>query len=225
VFKASFDKANRTSVKSYRGLTLEESLVEFSRIKETYGLPVITDIHEPAQAAPLSRVVDVLQIPAFLCRQTDLVVAAAETQTWVMIKKGQFVAPHDIGPIVEKFIGSGNRKLMICDRGFSFGYNRLINDMGGLYEMRGYGVPICFDATHSVQEPGANKSGSGGHPHQIPALARAAVAVGIDALFMEVHPRPSQAMSDASTVFPLQDLMQLIQKLVQIDRLVKSEDI
>ncbi len=222
IFKASFDKANRTSLNSYRGLSLAEGLREFQRIKQTYRLPVITDVHEREQVAPVAEVADILQIPAFLCRQTDLILAAAATGKWVMIKKGQFLAPHDVGPIIKKFKSSGNELLMLCDRGFSFGYNRLINDMGGLHEMRGFGVPVCFDATHSVQEPGAAKDRTGGHPEQIPALARAAVAVGIDALFMETHPRPHEALSDANTVFPLSDLAPLIAQLVKLDRLVKS---
>ncbi len=222
VFKASFDKANRTSISSYRGEGLDQSIKEFDRIKSTYDIPVISDIHTAEQAHELKDILDILQVPAFLCRQTDMIVAAANTQKVVMIKKGQFIAPHDIEPIVNKFKSAGNNNLIVCDRGYTFGYNRLINDFGGLYEMRKQNTATAFDATHSVQEPGAKKNKSGGHPVEIPALVRAACSVGIDALFMETHPNPEKAMSDATTVFPLELLSKLIENAVSLHNAVRQ---
>ena len=196
LFKASFDKANRSSVKSFRGPGIDEGLATLAKIKNSFGLPVVTDIHEAYQARPCAEVADILQIPAFLCRQTDLLVACAETGKTVNIKKGQFMAPEDMRCAIEKVQDSGNDKVMLTERGTSFGYHNLVVDMRGLATMRGFGVPVVFDATHSVQLPGGLGNASGGQREFIRPLARAAAAVGIDVLFTEVHPEPAKALSD-----------------------------
>ena len=216
VFKASFDKANRTSAESYRGPGIEEGLRILGRVKAETGLPVLTDIHEAAQAAPCAQVCDVLQIPAFLCRQTDLLVAAARTGRTVNVKKGQFVSPGEMRHAVEKVRGAGNPRVMLTERGASFGYQNLVVDMRSLVVLRGFGCPVVFDATHSVQLPGAAGGSSGGQREFIEPLARAAVAVGVDGLFLEVHDNPARARSDAATQYALDDLPRLLKRLLAI---------
>ena len=210
VFKASFDKANRTSINAFRGPGLEAGLAMLAEVKEKYGVPVVTDVHEPQQCAPVSEVADILQIPAFLCRQTDLLLAAAKTGRPVNVKKGQFLAPEDMAAVVKKLESTGNERIMLTDRGTSFGYHNLVVDMRGLAIMRNLGCPVCFDATHSVQLPGGNGTSSGGNREFVPPLARAAAAVGIDVLFMEVHPHPEKALSDGANSLALKDLRQLL---------------
>jgi 2-dehydro-3-deoxyphosphooctonate aldolase (KDO 8-P synthase) len=209
VFKASFDKANRTSVTSYRGPGLQEGLATLEKIRDRLGVPVLSDIHEPAQAAPAARVLDCLQIPAFLCRQTDLVVAAAGTGKPLNIKKGQFVSPQEMQFAVAKAKQAGNEKVLLCERGTFFGYGRLVNDFTGLAIMRQW-APVVFDVTHSTQEPGVAGGVSGGNRHFTPLLARAAVAAGCDALFLEIHDDPARAKSDAATVWPVERLEPLL---------------
>ncbi|MDW8107568.1 MAG: 3-deoxy-8-phosphooctulonate synthase [Armatimonadota bacterium] len=221
IFKASFDKANRTSHESFRGLGLEEGLEVLARVRREFGVPVTTDIHESWQAEPVAQVVDLLQIPAFLCRQTDLLAAAARTGKPVNVKKGQFLAPWDVGNIISKLQAFGARGILITERGVSFGYNTLIVDMAGLPIMRGFGVPVVFDATHSAQRPGGAGTHSGGNREAIEPLARAAVAVGVDALFMEVHPDPSRALSDAATQYPLERMEPLLRRLLAIHAAVR----
>ena len=206
VFKASFDKANRSSVSTYRGPGLKEGLRILAGLKQATGLRILTDIHEPAQAEAAAEVVDILQIPAFLCRQTDLLVAAGRTGRTVNIKKGQFVAPHDIGHAAEKVASTGNTDIILTERGSSFGYNNLVVDMRGLVVMRRFGFPVVFDATHSVQLPGAAGTSSGGAPEFIEPLARAAVAVGVDGVFVEVHEAPERALSDGANALRLERL-------------------
>ncbi len=218
IFKASFDKANRTAHDSFRGGGLEAGLEVLARIRREFGVPVTTDIHESWQATPTAQAVDLLQIPAFLCRQTDLLRAAAQTGKPVNVKKGQFLAPWDTGNIVEKLRAFGAAGVLLTERGTSFGYNTLIVDMAGLPMMRGFGAPVVFDATHSVQRPGGAGKQSGGDRSAIEPLARAAVAVGIDALFMEVHPDPPRALSDAATQYPLEQVELLLQRLLAIHR-------
>jgi len=210
VFKASFDKANRTSINAFRGPGLEAGLAMLAEVKEKYGVPVVTDVHEPQQCAPVAEVADILQIPAFLCRQTDLLLAAAKTGRPVNVKKGQFLAPEDMAAVVKKLESTGNERIMLTDRGTSFGYHNLVVDMRGLAIMRNLGCPVCFDATHSVQLPGGNGTSSGGNREFVPPLARAAAAVGIDVLFMEVHPHPEKALSDGANSLALKDLRQLL---------------
>jgi 2-dehydro-3-deoxyphosphooctonate aldolase (KDO 8-P synthase) len=222
VFKASFDKANRTSLRSYRGPGLEKGLEILARVKREVGVPVLSDVHEPAQAAPAAEVLDVLQIPAFLCRQTDLLVAAAATGRALNVKKGQFLAPEDVGPIVEKVRSTGNRRLLLTERGTSFGYHNLVVDMRSLPILRSFEVPVVFDATHSVQMPGGQGDRSGGQPEFIEPLARAAAAVGIDALFVEVHDDPSRALSDASTALPLERLGPLLERVRAVDAALRQ---
>ncbi len=222
VFKASFDKANRTSLRSYRGPGLEKGLEILARVKREVGVPVLSDVHEPVQAAPAAEVLDVLQIPAFLCRQTDLLVAAAATGRALNVKKGQFLAPEDLGPIVEKVRSTGNRRLLLTERGTSFGYHNLVVDMRSLPILRSFEVPVVFDATHSVQMPGGQGDRSGGRPEFIEPLARAAAAVGIDALFVEVHDDPSRALSDASTALPLERLGPLLEKVRAVDAALRQ---
>lgn len=218
VFKASFDKANRTSLHSFRGPGLEEGLRVLAEVKQHTGLPLTTDIHEPWQAERAAEVVDLLQIPAFLCRQTDLLVAAARTGKPVNVKKGQFMAPWDMRHVVEKLQTSGAQGVMLTERGASFGYNTLVVDFTSLPQMRALGVPVVFDATHSVQLPAGAGSRSGGRREFIPHLVRAAVAVGVDALFMEVHPDPEKGLSDPATMFPLSDLEVLFTQAMAIRR-------
>jgi len=216
VFKASFDKANRSSAASYRGPGLVEGLKILAEVKRQTGLPILTDIHEPQHAWPAAEVADILQIPAFLCRQTDLLVEAGRTGRIVNIKKGQFVAPLDMRHAVEKVAGTGNGKVVLTERGNSFGYNNLVVDMRGLAQMRSLGVPVVFDATHSVQLPGAQGATSGGAPQFIPVLARAATAAGIDGVFLEVHDNPAQALSDGANALPLKELRALAGALRRI---------
>ena len=223
IFKASFDKANRTSGAAYRGRGLEEGLAILAAIRGEFDVPVLTDIHESWQAKPVAEVADVLQIPAFLCRQTDLLVAAAETGKCINVKKGQFLAPWDMANVVMKVTEAGNENLLLTERGVSFGYNSLIVDMTALPQMRALGCPVCFDATHSVQQPGATGASTGGRREMIPYLARAAAAVGIDALFLEVHPNPEKGLSDAATMLPLADLRGLLQSVCEIDRLIRAD--
>ncbi|MBS1705679.1 MAG: 3-deoxy-8-phosphooctulonate synthase [Armatimonadetes bacterium] len=216
IFKASFDKANRTSARSTRGMGLEEGLGHLNAVKERFGLPTTTDIHESEQAFPVSESVDLLQIPAFLCRQTDLLAAAAATGKPVNVKKGQFLAPWDAKNIVDKLVAAEANGIMLTERGTSFGYNALVVDMPGLETMRSFGVPVCFDATHSAQRPGGQGESTGGVRDSIPAMTRAAVAVGIDALFLEVHPDPANALSDAATQWPLNQAKVLLSQVAAI---------
>ena len=222
VYKSSFDKANRTSASSARGLGLDAALPIFAEIKQTLGLPVITDVHEPEQCAAVAEVVDVLQIPAFLCRQTDLLLAAAATGKVVNVKKGQFLAPWDMKNVVAKLCGAGNRKVLITERGVSFGYNTLVSDMRSIPIMAETGAPVIFDATHSVQQPGGQGDKSGGERRFVAVLARAAVAVGVAGLFIETHQDPDSAPSDGPNMVPLKELESLLAELVAIDHLVKS---
>ena len=222
VFKASFDKANRTSIDSFRGPGLAEGLDILAQVRETTGLPVLTDVHEPGQAGPAAEVVDALQIPAFLVRQTDLVIAAGKTGKPVNLKKAQFMAPADMAHPVQKLASTGNRDALLTERGTFFGYNDLVVDFRSLAVMRELGYPVIFDATHSVQKPGGLGSASGGDQNFIPALARASVAFGVDGVFMEVHPDPPRALSDAQTQFPLAELEQLLVELLEIHRAKKA---
>jgi 2-dehydro-3-deoxyphosphooctonate aldolase (KDO 8-P synthase) len=220
IFKASFDKANRTSLSSYRGPGLDEGLRTLEAVKAKTGLPLLTDIHEPAQATPVAEVVDVLQIPAFLCRQTDLLVAAARTGRPVNVKKGQFLAPRDMRHVVNKLQEAGNTQILLTERGTTFGYNNLVVDMRGLPMMRELGYPVIFDVTHSLQLPGAGEGVTGGLAEYIPPLARAGVAAGVDGVFMEVHENPARARSDAANALALPQLEPLLLTLVEIDRIV-----
>jgi 2-dehydro-3-deoxyphosphooctonate aldolase (KDO 8-P synthase) len=220
VFKASFDKANRTSVASFRGPGLEEGLRVLEAVKVRTGLPVLTDIHEPAQASPAAEVVDVLQIPAFLCRQTDLLVAAARTGKPVNVKKGQFLAPRDMRHVVNKLVEAGAERILLTERGTTFGYNNLVVDMRGLPMMRELGYPVIFDVTHSLQLPGAGDGVTGGLAEYIQPLAQAGVGAGVDGVFMEVHDNPAQARSDAANALRLDLLEPLLRRLMAIDRIV-----
>lgn len=222
VYKSSFDKANRTSASSARGIGLAEALPILQEVKERFGVPVTTDVHEIEQCAPAARVVDILQIPAFLCRQTDLVVAAAQTGRIVNVKKGQFLAPWDMVNVSSKVTGAGNPNVMVTERGASFGYNTLVSDMRALPIMaETTGAPVIFDATHSVQQPGGKGTTSGGQREFVPVLARAAVAVGVAGLFIETHPDPDRAPSDGPNMVPLAELEPLLAELVEIDRIAK----
>ncbi len=222
VFKASYDKANRSSARSFRGLGMKEGLSILRQIKDEVGAPVITDIHETHQADEAARVADVLQIPAFLCRQTDLLRAAAATGRAVNVKKGQFLAPLDVRNIIEKIEAAGNRRIMITERGVSFGYNNLVVDMRAFPMMRQFGYPVVFDATHSLQLPGGLGDATGGQREYIEHLARAAVACGVDGLFMEVHDNPPMALSDAATQFALDKLEPLLETLLKIHELTRT---
>lgn len=223
VFKTSFDKANRTSARGQRGMGLKAALPVFAEIRETAGLPVLTDVHEAEQCAAVAEVVDVLQIPAFLCRQTDLLVAAAKTGRAVNVKKGQFLAPWDMVNVVAKVTESGNPNVMVTERGASFGYNTLVSDMRALPIMaQSIGAPVIFDATHSVQQPGGKGASSGGQREFVPVLARAAVAVGVAGVFIETHPDPDNAPSDGPNMVPLTDFPALIAELQGFDRLAKA---
>jgi len=221
VYKSSFDKANRTSAGSARGLGLKEALPIFAEVRETIGLPVVTDVHEPGQCAAAAEAVDVLQIPAFLCRQTDLLVAAAKTGKTVNVKKGQFLAPWDMRHVVAKVVGAGNPNVLVTERGVSFGYNTLVSDMRALPILAETGAPVIFDATHSVQQPGGQGTSSGGERRFVPVLARAAVAVGVAGLFIETHQDPDHAPSDGPNMVPLKELAPLLGELMEIDRLTK----
>lgn len=223
VYKTSFDKANRTSGRSVRGLGLKAALPIFAEIRERVGLPVLTDVHEAAQCAPVAEAVDVLQIPAFLCRQTDLLVAAARTGRVVNIKKGQFLAPWDMKNAVDKITAAGNGDVLVTERGVSFGYNTLVSDMRALPILaRTIGAPVIFDATHSVQQPGGQGTASGGEREFVPVLARAAIAVGVAGLFIETHQDPDKAPSDGPNMLPLSQMESLLRKLVEFDRLAKN---
>jgi 2-dehydro-3-deoxyphosphooctonate aldolase (KDO 8-P synthase) len=223
VYKTSFDKANRTSDKSARGIGLDQALAIFAEIRERVGVPVLTDVHEAAQCARVAEAVDVLQIPAFLCRQTDLLVAAAKTGRVVNVKKGQFLAPWDMKHVVAKLTGAGNRNVLVTERGASFGYNTLVSDMRALPILaREIGAPVIFDATHSVQQPGGQGTTSGGQREFVPVLARAAVAVGVAGVFIETHQDPDQAPSDGPNMIAFKDLEALIQMLQEFDRVAKT---
>jgi len=222
VYKTSFDKANRTSGAGARGLGLDQALAIFAEIRATLGLPVLTDVHEAAQCARVAAVVDVLQIPAFLCRQTDLLVAAAQTGRVVNVKKGQFLAPWDMANVVAKITGAGNANVLVTERGASFGYNTLVSDMRALPILARTGAPVIFDATHSVQQPGGQGTASGGEREFAPVLARAAVAVGVAGVFIETHQDPDRAPSDGPNMLPLRDMEALLRRLVAFDRLAKG---
>ena len=222
VFKASFDKANRTSINSFRGPGLEKGLEILSRVKSKYNLPIATDIHEPWQCKEASKVIDILQIPAFLCRQTDLLIAAAETGKAVNIKKGQFLAPWDMKNVIKKFEEVGNPNIMLCERGTTFGYNNLVVDMRALLEMRKLGYPIVFDATHSVQIPGGQGETTGGNREYVYPLMRSAAAIGIDGIFAEVHPDPDNAMSDGPNMLRLDKIEEVLKSVKKFDDIVKN---
>ncbi len=222
IYKSSYDKANRTSLSSFRGPGIEEGLRILAKVRQEIGVPVLTDVHEKEQVALVKESVDVLQIPAFLCRQTDFVIAVAQSGKVVNIKKGQFLAPWDVRNIVEKIVSTGNEQVMITERGVSFGYNNLVSDMRSLVVLRDLGYPVVFDVTHSLQLPGGLGKASGGERRYIAALARAAVAVGIDALFMEVHEDPDRALSDGPNSLPLKELEGLLKQVKEIDGLTKG---
>jgi 2-dehydro-3-deoxyphosphooctonate aldolase (KDO 8-P synthase) len=224
IFKASYDKANRTSVTSFRGPGLTKGLGILARVKDELGLPVISDVHQVTDVAPAAKVLDVLQIPAFLCRQTDLLVAAAQTGKPVNIKKGQFMAPWDMGQAVDKVFSTGNRRVLLTERGAMFGYNNLVVDFRSLPIMRGLGCPVVLDVTHSIQLPGGQGTCSGGQREYIPLLARAGVAAGVDALFMEVHPDPNCALCDGPNSLPLAEVLPLWRKLAALHRLVREQE-
>ena len=221
IYKTSFDKANRTSLKGKRGMGLEKSLPIFDKIRKEVGLPVLTDVHTAEQCSIVADHVDVLQIPAFLCRQTDLLIAAAKTGKIINVKKGQFLAPWDMANLIKKIEESGNKNILITERGASFGYNTLVSDMRALPIMSKFGFPIVFDATHSVQQPGGMGEKSGGQREFVPYLARAAIAVGVGAIFMETHEDPDNAPSDGPNMVPLNEVKALLKKLTEIDKLVK----
>jgi len=222
VYKTSFDKANRTSSKSARGIGLDAALPIFAEIRDTLKIPVLTDVHDAEQCARLAQAVDVLQIPAFLCRQTDLLIAAAKTGKIVNVKKGQFLAPWDMANVVEKITGAGNKNVLVTERGVSFGYNTLVSDMRALPILaRTIGAPVIFDATHSVQQPGGQGTSSGGEREFVPVLARAAVAVGVAGVFIETHQDPDHAPSDGPNMMPLNEMEPLLRTLVEFDRLAK----
>ena len=221
IYKTSFDKANRTSLKGKRGMGLEKSLPIFDKIRKEVGLPVLTDVHTAEQCSIVADHVDVLQIPAFLCRQTDLLIAAAKTGKIINVKKGQFLAPWDMANVIKKIEESGNKNILITERGASFGYNTLVSDMRALPIMSRFGFPIVFDATHSVQQPGGMGEKSGGQREFVPYLARAAIAVGVGAIFMETHEDPDNAPSDGPNMVPLNEVKVLLKKLTEIDKLVK----
>jgi 2-dehydro-3-deoxyphosphooctonate aldolase (KDO 8-P synthase) len=222
IYKTSFDKANRTSANSPRGIGMELGLPIMAEVRETTGLPVLTDVHTAEQCRPVAEVVDVLQIPAFLSRQTDLLVAAGETGRAVNVKKGQFLAPWDMKNVVAKIASTGNHNVLQCERGASFGYNTLVSDMRALPVMAANGYPVVFDATHSVQQPGGQGTTSGGERQYVPVLARAAVAVGVAAVFIETHPDPDKAPSDGPNMVPLRQLPALLEELMAFDRLAKA---
>lgn len=222
VFKASFDKANRSSIDSFRGPGIEEGLQILAQIKKDLGVPVVTDLHETIQVEKVAEVADILQIPAFLCRQTDLVYEAALTGRTVNVKKGQFLAPWDMKNVVKKVEDAGNKNLLLTERGSSFGYNTLVTDMRGIAIMRSLGYPVVMDATHSVQIPGGQGTSSGGQSEFVPHMARAAAAVGVDALFLEVHPNPAEALSDGPNMVKLDNLEKLLADVIAIDKIVRG---
>jgi 2-dehydro-3-deoxyphosphooctonate aldolase (KDO 8-P synthase) len=223
VFKASYDKANRSSLATERGLGLEMGLEILSRIRDEFGCPILTDVHDPAHCAPAGEICDVIQIPAFLCRQTDLLLAAGKTGRAINVKKGQFLAPWDMVNVAQKIASTGNTNIMLCDRGTSFGYNTLVSDFRGLPIMARTGYPVVFDATHSVQQPGGQGQTSGGQREFAPVLARAAVAVGVSALFIETHQDPDNAPSDGPNMIPIDKMAALIRQLRALDDLTKAQ--
>jgi 2-dehydro-3-deoxyphosphooctonate aldolase (KDO 8-P synthase) len=225
IYKTSYDKANRTSLDGARGVGMKSALAVFAEIRETFGLPVLTDVHAPDQCGPVAEVVDVLQIPAFLCRQTDLLMAAAATGRAINVKKGQFLAPWDMANVVEKIRRSGNDSVMVCERGSSFGYNTLVSDMRALPILTRTGCPVVFDATHSVQQPGGQGTSSGGQREFAPVLARAAVAVGVAAVFIETHPDPDRAISDGPNMISFEQLPEVVEVLLRFDRLAKENPV
>lgn len=225
IYKSSFDKANRTSLDSPRGMGLSEGLPILADVRETHGCPVLTDIHLPEHCIPVAEVVDVLQIPAFLSRQTDLIVAAAETGRALNVKKGQFLAPWDMVNVVRKAEAAGNNRVMVCERGASFGYNTLVSDMRALPILAQTGCPVVFDATHSVQQPGGQGAVSGGQREFVPVLARAAMAIGVAAVFMETHQDPDSAPSDGPNMVPIKNLAAILETLVEIDRIAKANPV
>jgi len=222
VYKTSFDKANRTSINSARGLGMEDGLPILAEVRDTIGIPVVTDVHDASQCAPVAEAVDVLQIPAFLCRQTDLLVAAARTGRAMNVKKGQFLAPWDMKNVLAKIEAAGNRNVLLCERGVSFGYNTLVSDMRSLPILAETGCPVVFDATHSVQQPGGQGTASGGERKFVSVLARAAAAIGVAAVFMETHQDPDRAPSDGPNMIPLKQMPALIEELMEFDRIAKS---
>ncbi len=222
IYKSSFDKANRTAAESPRGIGIDEGLAILEAVRDAHGCPVLTDVHLPEHCPAAAQAVDVLQIPAFLCRQTDLLLAAAATGKPINVKKGQFLAPWDMNNVVAKITGAGNHKVLVCERGASFGYNMLVSDMRSLPLLAETGCPVVFDATHSVQQPGGQGTTSGGQRDFVPVLARAAVAVGVAAVFMETHPAPDEAPSDGPTMVPLAALPALLDRLVAFDKLAKA---
>lgn len=224
IYKSSFDKANRTSVSGERGLGLDKALDVFQALKDEFDVPVVTDVHEPGQCAVIGEVADVLQIPAFLCRQTDLLLAAGETGKVINIKKGQFLAPWDMKNVANKVASTGNENIMLCERGASFGYNTLVSDMRSLPIMAQTGYPVIFDATHSVQQPGGQGTSSGGDRTMVPVLAKAATAVGVAGLFMETHQDPDSAPSDGPNMVRLEDMEKVLSKISQLDRISKDLD-
>ena len=224
IYKSSYDKANRSSIGSFRGLGIEAGLAILADVKREIGVPVLTDVHEDSPMDEVASVVDVLQTPAFLCRQTNFIVRVCEAGLPVNIKKGQFLAPWDMGNVVDKAKSTGNEQIMVCERGASFGYNNLISDMRSLSVMRETGCPVVFDATHSVQLPGGQGTSSGGQREFVPVLSRAAVAVGVAGLFMESHPRPEEALSDGPNAWPLPKMEALLETLVELDRATKRND-
>ncbi|MDP9087876.1 MAG: 3-deoxy-8-phosphooctulonate synthase [Pseudomonadota bacterium] len=223
IFKASFDKANRSSRSSFRGPGLEEGLKALSRVREQIGVPVLTDVHEDTPLAEVSAVVDVLQTPAFLCRQTNFIIAVCSQRKPVNIKKGQFLSPWEMQNVADKARSTGNTQIMVCERGFSFGYNNLVSDMRSLAVMRATGCPVVFDATHSVQLPGGQGDSSGGQREFVPVLARAAVAAGVSGIFMETHPDPAKALSDGPNAWPLDRMRSLLTTLAELDLAVKRQ--
>ena len=222
IFKSSFDKANRSSIDGYRGLGIDKGLKILSNVKQEIGVPIVTDVHEDTPIEEVAEVADVLQTPAFLCRQTNFILKVASTQKAVNIKKGQFLSPWEMKYVIEKAQSTGNKQIMACERGASFGYNNLVSDMRSLAIMREFGAPVVFDATHSVQQPGSMGGASGGLREFIPSLARAAVSVGISGLFMETHPEPEKALSDGPNSWPLDQIESLLKQLISIDKLVKE---
>jgi 2-dehydro-3-deoxyphosphooctonate aldolase (KDO 8-P synthase) len=222
IYKSSYDKANRTSVSAARGIGMAQGLEILARVRQTYGCPVLTDVHGPEQCAPAAEAVDVLQIPAFLCRQTDLLLAAGETGKAINVKKGQFLAPWDMANVAAKIASTGNHNILLCERGASFGYNTLVSDFRSLPIMARTGYPVVFDATHSVQQPGGQGTSSGGQREFVPALARAALAVGCAALFIETHPDPDHAPSDGPNMVPLREMPALLKRLKAFDDLAKA---
>jgi 2-dehydro-3-deoxyphosphooctonate aldolase (KDO 8-P synthase) len=223
VFKSSFDKANRSSIHGYRGPGIEEGLRILKKVKDTYNVPVVTDVHEAWQCEKLAEVVDIIQIPAFLCRQTDLLIAAAATGLPVNVKKGQFLAPWDMKNVVTKMEESGNKNVMLCERGSTFGYNNMVVDMRAFMEMRQFGYPVVFDVTHAVQKPGGNGDSTGGNREYVYPLMRAGLAIGVDAIFAEVHPNPDCAKSDGPNMLKLDDVEEILKMAIKIDDLVKGK--